>query len=129
MHRQIISLTNGKRVANFSSPHAFTFEDGTVLGAVSDDIAQHLKTTIVEILHEDGSGDIELKITLSDSVKQELGYWMDYRADVDVVFCPLMIVSAIKEEYGMEYLKKSPFRTTRLVDRVTKVNSIEKQCL
>jgi hypothetical protein len=129
MHRKIISLKNGKRIANFSSPHTFTFDDGTVLGAVSDEIAQHFKTTIDEKNHDDGSGDIELTITLSESVKEEMAYWMEHRAEVDVVFCPLMIVSAIKEEYGMEYLKKSPFRTTRLVDRVTKVNSSEKQCL
>jgi hypothetical protein len=129
MHRKIISLANGKRIANFSSPHPFTFDDGTVLGAVSDDIAQHLKTTIVETVHQDGSGDIELTITLSESVQQEMAYWMEHRNEVDVVFCPLMIVSAIKETHGMEYLKKSPFRTTRLVDRVTKVNSSEKQCL
>lgn len=33
---QITKLSNGLRVANFSSPHPFTFEDGSVIPAVND---------------------------------------------------------------------------------------------
>ena len=39
----IVTLSNGLRVANFNSPHAFEFEDGTILSAVSNEIAEETK--------------------------------------------------------------------------------------
>ena len=40
MKRHITTLTNGKKVANFSSPHEFKFTDGSILPAVSDELAE-----------------------------------------------------------------------------------------
>ena len=130
MHRQIVTLSNNKRVANFSSPHDFKFVDGTVLGAVSPEVAHRLKVDITEISNTAKKpGDIELIIKMSNEVKTEIDWWIENKKEVDVVFVPLMILTAIKEEFGMEFLRESPFRTIRIEDRVTKEVSIEKQCL
>ena len=53
MAREIITLSNGKKVANFSSPHPFTFTDGSVIPAVSNEESERLKVTFIETEHQD----------------------------------------------------------------------------
>ena len=124
----IITLTNGKRVANFSSPHPFTFEDGTVLPAVSNERAEELKVTFIE---EDvtGNGDITLTFQLSEAVLIEMERWEKLwgEGQVDVVFCPLPMIQAMKD-LDISILG-SPFRAIRLEDRIKKLASISKQCV
>jgi hypothetical protein len=151
MAREIITLSNGKKVANFSSPHPFTFTDGSVVPAVSNDESLRLKVTFNEEVDE--SGDVELTFTLSEQVLNEMMYWLKRHTLglVDVVFCPLPMITAIKdaeanydgvgdmpdllwiiEKYGIwdSYkLKHSPFRAVRMEDRIKKLVSIEKQCI
>jgi hypothetical protein len=126
---QIITLSNGKKVANFSSPHPFTFEDGTVLPAVSDFVSEKLKVTFIE--EELENGDIKLSFSLSNDVRNEMTECkMLYKEHlVDVIFCPLPMIVAIKEEFGEEWLINSPFRSIRVEDRINKVISINKQCI
>ena len=122
-----VTLSNGKRVGNFSSPHSFTFTDGTVLPAVSNEEAERLKVTFNETLHD--NGDVELDFTLSQAVLHEVTNWMlMYQTDrIDVVFCPLPMITALKD---MKFdIKNSPFRAVRIEDRINKLVSIEKQCL
>jgi len=119
----IVTLTNGKRVGNFSSPHSFTFTDGTVLPAVSAEVANHLKVEFHE--QEEGNGDISLSFSLSDAVMQEVRMWE--KQGVDVVFCPLPMMTALKEA-GYD-IRNSPFRSIRIEDRVAKLVSIDKQCI
>lgn len=99
MAREIITLSNGKKVANFSSPHPFTFTDGSVIPAVSKEESERLKVTFIETEHQDESGDISLRFELSTDVKFEMRYWVAmYNVGyVDVVFCPLPMITAIKE--------------------------------
>ena len=99
MAREIITLSNGKKVANFSSPHPFTFTDGSVIPAVSDEESERLKVTFIEDEHQDESGDISLRFELSTDVMFEMRYWVAmYNVGyVDVVFCPLPMITAIKE--------------------------------
>lgn len=131
----ILSLSNDKKVANFSSPHAFTFEDGFVLQAQPNWVAEKLKVTFNESLDDDG--DVTLSFTLSDGVMDQMIIWMDYytRNMIDVVFCPLPMITAIKEmltnnqELPFGSLKHSPFRAIRVTDRITKKISISKQCI
>ena len=151
MSRSIITLSNGKKVANFSSPHPFTFTDGSVIPAVSDEESVRLKVNFNEKIDTDG--DVELSFTLSDEVLMEMTYWLKRysRGLVDVVFCPLPMITAIKdamadydgvydlpdvlwtiEAYGnsnSHLLKDSPFRAIRMEDRIKKLVSIEKQCI
>jgi len=154
MAREIITLSNGKRVANFSSPHSFTFTDGSEIPAVDAEESVRLKVTFNEDVDEDG--DVKLTFTLSDAVIEEMKYWMKLweNKEVDVVFCCLPMITAIREEiaawnqlsidYDKEYLdgyipkvyvagvynlKASPFRAVRMEDRIEKLLSIEKQCI
>lgn len=137
----IIQLSNGKKVGNFSSPHPFTFEDGSVLPAVSPEEAERLKVDFIETpidrmqfrVPTGMDGDIELRFKLNDAVKQRMWEWrqMSDKKLVDVVYCPLPMIQAIRTEngYSMYYLITSPFRAIRMVDRIQKLVSITKQCI
>jgi len=127
--REIVTLSNGKRAANFSSPHIFTFEDGSVLPAVSDRMAENLKIDFIEAVS--ANGDVELTFSLPEVVKLEMENWKrNYESGkVNVVFCPLPMISAIKEKHGKEWLKDSPFRAVRIEDRIKKLVNINKQCI
>lgn len=128
MVRQRITLTNGKKVANFSSPHSFRFEDGSVLPAITNDDSDRLKVTFNE--REVGDrGDVELTFVLSAAVWHEVAYWQKQHLinKVDVVFCPLPMINAL---YAAGYdVQHSPFRSIRVIDRISKLISITKQCL
>jgi hypothetical protein len=97
MAREIITLSNGKRVANFSSPHSFTFTDGSEIPAVDAEESVRLKVTFNEDIDEDG--DVRLDFTLSDAVIEEMKYWMKLwiNKEVDVVFCCLPMITAIND--------------------------------
>jgi hypothetical protein len=127
----IVTLSNGKRVANFSSPHSFTFEDGNILPAQSEIVSEYLKINFIETELEDG--DIMLHFTLSEQVENAMNEYMEMWSlgMVDVVFCPLPMITAIKENsaYGLDYLIDSPFRSIRQEDRIKKLVSIHKQCV
>lgn len=123
----VITLHNGKKVGNFSSPHDFNFTDGSLLPRVPNEVAERLKVTFNEFVHE--NGDTELDFSLSPEVLHEMTNWtlMYNSKQVDVVFCPLPMITALKD---MKFdLKNSPFRAVRIEDRINKLVSIEKQCL
>lgn len=130
MKREIITLTNGKRVANFSSPHPFTFVDGSVLQAVTNEQAQWLKVTFHETALND-KGDVELDFTLSPQVMAEINIWSErhYREEVDIVFCCLPMITALHKIWGKQQLLSTPFRAIRMEDRVKKLLSIDKQSI
>lgn len=131
----IITLSNGKKVANFSSPHPFTFEDGNVLPAVSNEEAERLKIEFIEMPLDDTegakSGDVSLAFDITDEVRREIEKWEDADGlkQVDVVFCPLPMIIVLKEAYGLHWLVQSPFRAIRIEDRIKKLISIHKQTL
>jgi len=123
----MIILSNGKRVANFSSPHPFEFTDGSILEAVSNEKAENLKITFHESV--DTNGDVRLSFSLSVDVIKEVAIWQQMwnNNSIDVVFCPLPMITALRES-GYD-LKFSPFRSIRVEDRIKKLVSIEKQCI
>jgi hypothetical protein len=127
MNSPIITLSNGKKVINFSSPHDFHFVDGTILPRVSDEDAERLKVTFIENLHD--NGDVELSFNLGPEIGTRMmeckTLWDNDL--VDVVYCPLPMITALKES-GYD-LKNSPFRAIRIEDRIKKLVSIDKQCL
>ena len=104
MARQIITLSNGKKVANFSSPHSFTFTDGSEIPAVDAEESVRLKVIFNEDVDEDG--DVRLDFTMSDAVIEEMKYWMKLwiNKEVDVVFCCLPMITAIKDAMDEHYL-------------------------
>jgi hypothetical protein len=137
MLKTIITLSNGKKVGNFSSPHAFIFTDGSILPAVSNEDAERLKVTFHEIplikKHHSNAkeGDLMLKFTLSEAVTVEMGKWQQLfdKKQVDVVFCPLPMITAMKEWMHEDSIISSPFRSIRISDRINKLVSIDKQCI
>jgi hypothetical protein len=126
---EIVTLSNGKRVANFSSPHPFEFEDGSILNAVNNSESERLKVTFIE--EELSSGDIKLSFELSNDIRVQMDKFMDefFLDNLDIVFCPLPMITAIKEEFGEDVLKSMPFRSIRVEDRIKKLVSIHKQCI
>jgi len=129
-YMNIITLTNGKKVANFSSPHSFTFTDGTVLPAVSNELAEDLKVEFIET-EVNLLGDVMLDFKLTTPLQNAILAWMQVFRDekVDVVFCPLPMITAMKLTFGYDYVLDSPFRSVRIEDRINKLVSIDKQCI
>lgn len=128
--RPIVELSNGKLVANFSSPHPFTFTDGNILPAKSKIESERLKVNFHE--DTDTNGDVRLSFSLSNEVGYEIIYWLRLYAEnkINVVFCPLPMITALKNKNTMiDDLKKTPFRAVRMEDRMAKLVSIEKQCI
>lgn len=126
----IVTLTNGKRVANFSSPHDFKFVDGSILPAVSNEDAEKYKIDFIE--NEVGDkGDIELLFNLSSDVIERMNDFADiWNNDLlDYVYIPLPMLTAIKQTHHYVNIKNSPFRCVRIEDRINKLISIDKQCI
>jgi hypothetical protein len=125
----IVTLSNGKRVANFSSPHDFQYEDGTVLPAHDADTAKALEVTFVENIINEDNGDTELSFKLSIDVIEVMRSWKSLykRRLVDVVVCPLPMITALKDIKAN--IKDSPFRAIRVKDRIKKLVSIDQQTL
>lgn len=125
----IITLSNGKKVGNFSSPHPFIFEDGSILPAVSPEEAERLKVNFIET--HIGDGDISLKFEITHPIDDELQKWWElyHQNKIDVVFCPLPMIQALKVRDSEFYLVNSPFRSVRMEDRIKKLVSIHKQCI
>jgi hypothetical protein len=121
------TLTNGLRVANFSSPHQFTFEDQTVLKACDRERSQALSMTANEVLTQNPANesvyDVNLSFVLTPVVLSQLG-WLDDQDDVDVVIAPLPVISALKEAN----IPLGKARTIRMVNRQEKIASCNKFC-
>ena len=125
---KVVRLSNQLIVGNFSSPHDFTFEDGTILPAVSDYDSIRLKVNFNETVVDDNLAKkyktIMLDFTLSDEVIREMEVWhkMWQHNDVDIVLCPLPMIEALK---GSTILTTTPFRAVRMKDRIKKLSSID----
>ncbi len=137
MNPKIRLLRNGVKVANFSSPHSFTFDDGTVLDAVNEKTSKVLKIDFNEknmSLETGQSFDtIMLTFGLSNVVKDKMKLWMDkyIKGDVDVVLVPLPMITAMRQsgEWDDGKLLLSPFRAIRKEDRTKMVISSDKFCI
>ena len=129
-------LSNQLLVGNFSSPHAFTFDDGSVLDAVSDYDSMRLKVnfneTVVDdkiVRHHENSqyiSTVTLDFTLSEEVCNEMDTWykMFKHNDVDIVLCPLPMIQALhKLDPTGKMVLEGPFRAVRMKDRIAKTVS------
>ena len=125
-------LSNGLRVANFSSPHPFKFVDGTEIPACSPERAKGLmliadeKVGRVSITTPKGVVEVEnidLEFRLSDSVEKALLEAMNSRADIILV--PFPVLRAMKDA-GISIGR---CRVIRVADRVTKAIHVDKFCV
>jgi hypothetical protein len=112
----VITLVNGIRIANFSSPHPFRFVTGEVLPACTGERANHMALNPVEqeVKNPGGWADLSLRFELTPEVIA--GLEQLEAAEVDVVLIPFPVLEAIKRA-GRELGKA---RVIRTADRVTK---------
>ena len=112
-----ITTSAGINLVNFSSPHEFNLNDGSVLPACTPALCKELSLgrEDVETPNDGGWVDVNVRFVMSESVRHAIDALNDCDS-VDVVLAPFPIISAIKEE-GRPLGK---FRTVVMADRVTK---------
>lgn len=125
-------LKSGLRIANFSSAHAFTFDDGTVLAACSSDRARALmlEAREVELFHLKDAKLIDLVFRMSTIVQSEVNRLFELvkNEELDLVIVPLPVRQAILE-HDRSFIGKERFVTVRIADRVTKTCCSKIFCL
>lgn len=119
-----VTLNNGLTIANFNSPHDFIFEDGSVLKAVSDEIAKETELVSKDVLIFNGRF-YNVRKNFIMSVACEKRIEESNNLNVDVILAPLPVIQAMKDEG----IPTGRFRTILVVDRVKKIISIDKFCL
>ena len=124
-----ITLSNGLTIANFSSPHPFTFTTGEVLPACEDAWAKEMMLDINETeypVNEDGLmwTDVSLKIDVPKNVRTEL-YKLMHNSAIDIVLVPHMVLQAMKDHPMIT----DKCRVIRCADRVTKEIYPDKFCI
>lgn len=121
----VVTLKNGLRVANFSSPHPFTFDDGTVLPACSTERARSLMLEADELsTSQEKWTDIELSFVMSTTVGLAIDELQD-DPDIDIILVPLPVMEALKNDGG----GIGKCRVCRMADRITKVVCSDKFCI
>jgi len=122
----IVVLENGVRIANFSSPHSFKFDDGIELPGCSKERATRLMLRSEEIEVpgvREGVVDIDLQFRMSDVVEAAI-LEANQDGSVDVVLVPFPVMTCWKSS-GRDIGK---MRCVRIADRVTKVAHSGKFC-
>ena len=121
----IVTLKNGTKVANFSSPHNMTFEDGTIIDKCDKKEAGlfkvHFREKVVKDIR-DLTG-VEMDFMLSKPLLSRMNMWEQLYNDkkVDVVICALPLITALKKILDISELRKMPFRGIRTKDRTKKL--------
>ena len=129
----VTTLTNGLRVANFSSPHEFHFVDGSVLPACSSERATWLMMVPVEVVSPSPCGrwtDIVISFELSSQCLAQL-LIIEEDPGVDLVLVPRIVKDALLdyEAQTVSPAMLTKIRTNRVADRVRKLNHIDRFCI
>ena len=132
----VVTLKNGLRVANFSSPHDFRFDDGTVLPACPPDTVAGGKLVANEqatetVVNNVRIQDIKLDFEFTDSCRAMLAL-LAHRHDVDIILVPLPVMQCAKREGKpgvMDEVVMPKIRVVRVADRTTKVIHSDKFCV
>jgi hypothetical protein len=138
-----VTLKNGLRVANFSSPHPFTFDDGTILPACPNSTVESGKLASIEFTEDETINGvtiekIDLSFALSDSCATMLFFLVE-RKDVDIVLVPLPVLECIKDVVNTQLQAKQVMnlciealakcRVVKMKDRITKVIYSNRFCI
>jgi hypothetical protein len=127
----VITLTNGLRVMNFNSPHAFNFIDGCVLPAVPNNIALETQLDFEDVYHQESITpawySVEKKFKMSTACHFRMNQCEMVAAleKVDIILVPLPVLVLMKE---MGHNTKL-YRTIYVVDRITKEISNNTFCI
>ena len=127
----VVTLTNGLRVANFSSPHPFNFEDGSVLEACAPDRvkAGELKRQEDERawvgLDRQDIVAVVPRFSMSDQVWKLL-VELENDSDVDVVLIPFPVLEVLRscKSFRMDLLGDHDDIEVTLLDQLSKVGTI-----
>jgi len=124
------TLSNGLRVANFSSNHPFKFVDGTELKPCSVDRCKALMLEVEEKEFKRSTTawtDIRIQFNMNEAVLDALSVAQKDN-DIDIVLCPLPVLTALKEsDMYTGHIKKA--RGLRMADRITKEIHIDRFCI
>jgi hypothetical protein len=125
MTMPIVVLKSGVKVGNFSSPHPFRFDDGTVLEACDPERCKAGALESREVEHPTplGTIDIELQFSMSPECQRMLDESAD--TDADIIIVPFPVLDCLKRE--SKPLGKC--RVIRMVDRVNKIASSTRFCV
>ena len=133
----IVVLTNGLKVANFSSPHPFNFEDGSVLAACAPDrvAAGALNREDEErpwgLWDRDDIVAVVPRFTLSEQVWALL-IELEQDKSIDIVLIPFPVLEALRNAKGIDgipYLEMvTKVGTICVKDRTTKEIFINRFC-
>lgn len=133
----VVLLSNGLRVANFSSPHPFNFEDGSVLEACQPDrvaagaLEREEETRPWGFWDRDDIVAVVPKFSLSVPV-WELLLELEKDNAVDIVLVPYPVLEALRNahrENGKSLLEEvSKVGTICVKDRQTKAIYINRFC-
>jgi len=132
-----VTLTNGLVVANFSSPHDFTFVDGSVLPACDPEHSKKMMLDAAEIETDGikGTTDINIRWHINSVVYRAL-VEACLEDGVDIVLVPLPVMTAFKEfstrangawDQQAELIEQT-IRCIRVADRITKTIHIDRFC-
>ena len=127
----VITLDNGITIANWSSPHEFTFTTGEVLPACEPGRAKSMSLDIDEnIVNNEQWEDIEMSTSVPESVYEDLQK-LQYNDKIDIILVPFMVLDALKNSYSTLYgsLSTDKCRVIRVSDRVTKEIYPDKFCI
>ena len=133
MNSPTVTLSNGLTIANFSSPHPFTFITGEVLPACNSEWVNEMSLDITEIETIQSFSqrvppikwtDLELNIKIPDYVKDILNALID-NPNIDVIIVPFMVLDAMKKHK----MAIGSCRTIRNADRITKEIYPDKFCI
>jgi|TARA_R100000781_G_C4075968_1_gene126097 hypothetical protein len=144
----ITTLSNGIRVANFSSPHDFEFEDSSILKACSKERAEKLKIIFNETIKTQKinakgydvktktwqSGidikNISLDFELSENVLNEMDNIIKLKDLVDIIIIPLPMLTALKKKYTHpKAIEISKYRVIKMKSRTEKLVKINEWCI
>lgn len=125
----VVTLTNGLRVANFSSPHSFNFADGTLLPACEGDRVRAGQLYKEELESpfpgQAGVTAVIPRFSLTADVQDEL-VRLQNSDRVDVILVPFPVIQCIREAGILDLLTKCA--TISVKDRETKEIYIDRFC-
>lgn len=123
----VVTLSNGVRVANFSSPHSFRFTDGSLLPACEPERVARLSmdASEFELPGLCGTTDIDISFEISAAVASQLVAAQN-DGDIDIVIVPRIVLEALKETNRQFLCRKA--RTIRMADRQSKIAHHDRFC-
>jgi hypothetical protein len=119
---RVVTLGNGLRIGNFSSPHPFKFNTGEVLDGVPPETSRELSLNRVET-EVKGADSRYTDIRLEFQMNQVVGNALSDAAasDVDIIIVPLPVKTALEAiGHWDSDLFGRKLRTCILSDRVNK---------